>query len=283
MGRTAVIVLAVGCAIGGGLLGAMLAPPNAPAPAAGSESEDLARLRLQVRELTQSIEAMRSEARPAARRPHLPALGPTSPPTHRSSVGLQGIDVTPGSRRQGPTVAAKPTGTFKTKSTDALTKEALAMPRTREGREGAIRRYQALLTRDLKPEERRDILLALGESYRQTGEPKKATTVVEKLLDEAPTGSMHELAANLKLGALHYDAGAYRDALRAAEAVSRSPNAKSFQIVQARWMAVTSMIQLGDKAGAERELESMIADYTDQEGMDASVSQYKTKLEELRE
>ena len=44
---------------------------------------------------------------------------------------------------------------------------------------------------------------------------------------------------------------------------------------------MTAMIKLGDKAGARRELESMIADYAGKEGMEALLRQYRNQLARL--
>ena len=118
-------------------------------------------------------------------------------------------------------------------------------------------------------------------ALRDLDEPDKAVETFRQVIDEAVPDSTDEFVGRLQLGSTLFWAADYRGALQEAETVATSRHAQPWQVVSARWNVVTAMVKLGDEAGARRELESMIEDYTGKEGMEALLRQYRAQLAKL--
>ena len=280
MQRIAIVLLALGCVLVGAVLHALMRPPPPAVPEAGpvevartdeATGQRLDRIEGRLEEVAQALAALRVQRASASTRPAATTAGSPDPQLRGSA-----------SAEQATASATKPpAASFDDLGNEALAAEARSLARGKADLPGSLQRWRALLARNLPPDERLNAQLGYAKALRADGQDDQAVSTLRQAISEAASDSPEEHLARMQLGGTLFWKGDYRGALEEAQTVATSRNALEWQVPGARWNMVTAMIKLGDKAGARRELESMIADYTGKEGMEALLRQYRNQLAQL--
>ncbi len=271
-------LVAVGCILLGAALHALLGSPVASTPV-GDPTLDgrFDGLAARLERIEASVAALReTPVRFAAPTTAVP------PGEMARDAELAGTGHAPAPQTHRSTAKPSDLPAYVRQSTEKLWLDALSHSTRGGDAAAAALRWQALLLREIDPEQKADAHRKLGLAWRRLGEHEKSLAAFRDHLEAVPKGGPEEAEALFFLGWTRYLNKDPRGALADAERVQRHPEVVPFVRANARWMQALALRDLGDTGESSRVLEAMVRDYAEDDKLRSFADRARAELEKTR-